>query len=727
MRKSAIILALSLVSLATYAQRYRDIYPQIANATSDETALSLIKTYMVEDLDHPNANLRLALIYEKRYKNADPLTQYERAIANAQEAALRFIKAKTLIDDKEVKKNTGWYAEFSSGVDSRGRPVVEFATVDNKIKHGYDSAKLLTQKLPPIYNAFTESVDFYDQAIKIFAEINGAYTSYDKLLLLFNEDLNQKLETLKTKYDSSLFYLDKYISLINDYPIKGYNQSYTIDSIKTYRLEGLLTSPNFLVNNIKIWNYKAWASKVQHDVNSDIIDLRKKLNQAEIALNNSLKIIEDKSYNENFNPHVIDKKLEFDLRKFDNESLPVALLKYKEFKQDLLLKNNTTLDFDSALSTAIKNVYFGELIYLTNDADSLLNIASSRVEDETFKKYPDYFNSLYGSKQTLTTYLGGEKDLSKRLLTKSVEKLRENILGELSNTSGPNEFYTYRRLKIPATIETVNVDSIDNNFYSTNEVQSADGSKYVGGVVKSSRAPNPVKTFIIKVDENEKVAWYKEFELLESSGAQTNLLGNLTITPEGCALAIHTYDSDSVANHVIYLDENGEEIFNIKLETKSIPRLSQYTENNSSLLLSFKGDVLGQNLKNQEALDLVSINLIGDVLWQKKFEYSGNIESLITTSDGFMVLGNFSSITNTNGQRVVTKINEGQTNAFSARFDQQGNGLSIATFESGENYKINKVVKINDSVINLMGYKDPSGRSIHLIINKYNRVIYSDL
>lgn len=728
MRRLAIILALSIVSLASYGQRYRDIYPEIANTTNDETALSLIKTYMVEDLDHPNANLRLALIYENRYQNADPLTQFERTIANAQEAALRFIKAKTLIDDKEVKKNSGWYAEFSSGVDSRGRAVVEFSAVSSKIQHGYDSSRLLTQKLPPIYDAFTESVDFYDQAIKIFAEINGKYTSYDKLLLLFDKDLNQKLETLKVKYDSSLFYLDKYISLIDEYPIKGYNQSYSIDSIKTYRLEGLLTSPNFLTNNITIWNYKAWANKVQNDVNSDIVDLREKLNQAEIALNSSLKVIEDQSYNENFNPHIIDKKLEFDLRKFDNESLPVALLKYKEFKQDLLLKNNATLDFDSALSSDLKNVYFGELIYLTNDADSLLNIASSRVEDETFQKYPDYFNSHYGSKATLTTYLGDEKNLSKRLLTKSVEKLRENILGELSTTAGQNEFYTYRRLKIPASIESVNIDSIKNDFHSTHEVQSADGSKYVGGVVKSSRAPNPVKTSIIKVDENEKVAWYKEFELLESSReSQTNLLGNLTITPEGCALAIHTYDIDSVVNHVIYLDENGEEIFNVKLETKSIPRLSQYTESNSSLLLSFKGDAPEQSLKNQETLDLVSINLIGDVLWQKKFEYSGNIESLITTSDGFMVLGNFSSITNTNGQRVVTKINEGQTNAFAARFDPQGNGLSIATFNSNEKYKINKVVKINDSVINLMGYKDPSGRSIHLIINKYNRVIYSDL
>ena len=126
-------------------------------------------------------------------------------------------------------------------------------------------------------------------------------------------------------------------------------------------------------------------------------------------------------------------------------------------------------------------------------------------------------------------------------------------------------------------------------------------------------------------------------------------------------------------------------------------------------------------------MDFVSVNLIGDILWQKQFEYNGNIEALITTADGFMVVGNFSAITNNKGQQIATKINQGQTNAFAARFDQQGNGLSIATFDSTEKYSINKVFKINDSVINLMGFRDPSGKSVHIIIDKNNKIIYNDL
>lgn len=729
MRKIVIILFITLLALPSLAQRYKDVFPAIANASSDEEALSLIKTYMIEDLDHPNANLRLALIYEKRYKNADPLTQYDRAIANAEEAALRFIKAQAVVDDKDVRKNTGWYANFSTGMDSKGRAVVEFTDVQRKMKNGYDSAKIFIETIPPIYKAFTESVDYYDRAIKLFASINGEYTSLDKLLLLYDEELNQQLEQLKIYYDSSLYHLDNYLALTKAYPIKGYNQSYTIKPIKTYRLEGLLTSPNFLVNNIEIWNYKEWANTVQNSVSSDITNLRQTLEQAEIRLNKELKTIASRNYEAPYEPYRITKKLEFDLRKFDTESLPVALLKYKEFKQELLLKNNLVLDFDSTLSTGIQNVYYGELIYHSLDADSLIKTVNERIDEESIKKYPEYLKTYYSGTEGLKKFVSEEQSLSKSLLSKSVEGISVNILGQINAEKQEPEFYSYGRLKIPSKVTTLkHADSIGNDFITTQTIKSADGSKYIGGVVKSSKTPNPVKTFIIKTDQNNKVSWYHEYELLtDTKKSQTNLLGDLVLTPEGCAFTIHSYNQDSIVNHLLYLDEKGEEIFKQRLSTDKMPRLASYVENTSSFLLTFKGGSLTEDVKNKKEMLILSLNLIGDQLWSKTFDFAGNTIALINTSEGFSIVGNFSAVKNVKGQEIVTKINEGQTNAFVARFDPRGQILSVLTMKSGENYRINRVVKVNDSVINLLGYKDPSGKSVHLIVNQFNRLIYSSL
>ena len=66
MKKLSAIIILILTATAGSAQRYKDVFPRIAQA-SDEEALALIKGYLVNDLDHPNCNLRLALIYENRY------------------------------------------------------------------------------------------------------------------------------------------------------------------------------------------------------------------------------------------------------------------------------------------------------------------------------------------------------------------------------------------------------------------------------------------------------------------------------------------------------------------------------------------------------------------------------------------------------------------------------------------------------------------------------------
>jgi len=725
-----IILGVLIITAANLAiaQRYKDVFPSIASAKSNEEALSIIKSYMLEDLDHPNSNFRLALIYEDRYKDSHPLTEFERTLANSEASKIRFLKAQVLVDDKEVKRNSGWYREFASSIDSKGRAVVEFSTIQNKIKNGYDSANLYVEKLPAIYEAFTESVDFYDQCIKLFAEINGQYASYDKLALLYDEELKEKLETLKSDYDSSLFYLDKFIKLNNEFPVLDYNPSYSISKINTYRLEGLLTSPNFLVPNIEIWGYKTWANNVQLTVADKVSPMRKELVEAEEKLQESLTKIKNFNYDETFEPHIIDKKLEFDLRRFDNQSLPVSLLKYKEFKQTLLLNNNKLEKLDSTDSKDIQNAYFGELLYATLDADSLLKITESRIDDESINKYPAYLTSYYGGKPELNSYLADQKSLSTEYREKSVNGLRVNVLGELNAENDEPEDYRYGRLRIPSKIEDLNIDSLDNNFHTLYKLHSADGSKYLGGIVKSSRSPNPVLTFVIKVDENGTVKWYNQYELIEEPvGNQFNILGSMVLTPEGCALSIFSYDDNEPFNSLIYLNENGEEIFNNKLQTKNFPEVSKYVEDNSSILVVYKGDSEKNDLSKKESVEMISYNLIGDLLWNRTLEYAGDIQSLITLDNGYMIVGNFSSIKNVKGLEIVTRINNGQTNAFAALFDRQGRVLSVRTIKSPDQYVINKVAKINDSIINLMGYKEPSGATIHFIINGENQVIYSNL
>jgi 3'-phosphoadenosine 5'-phosphosulfate sulfotransferase len=77
-----LIFMLTLLLSAAHAQkvRYKDLFPRFAGMTTPELRNAL-KEYLVEDLEHPNANFRLALVYEQNYKTADPLTQHASALA----------------------------------------------------------------------------------------------------------------------------------------------------------------------------------------------------------------------------------------------------------------------------------------------------------------------------------------------------------------------------------------------------------------------------------------------------------------------------------------------------------------------------------------------------------------------------------------------------------------------------------------------------------------------
>ncbi len=729
MKKLIIILFCLLIGIPLYAQKYKDIYPTLVQSSDDE-ALSILKAYMVDDLDHPNSNFRLALIYERRYKACNPITQYERALANANEAKLRFTKSAAVVNEKEVSKNTGYYADFANGFDGKGRPIVEYNSISKKIRAGYDSAKLFTDKMPEIYKYFTKSVNFHDKAIKLFNEINGNFTSRDRLLLMYNEELKSKLEALKLNYDSSIVNLDKYLATGKLYDPNRFDQSYTIKNIDTYRLQGLLTSPNFLVKDINIWNYKNWADKAIAEVNKDISALRKDLEQAETALNASLIRMNPLVYNPDFVHYNVDNKLIFNLIKYDNESLPVALLRYKQFKQSLISQLGLVNNRDTTGAINSYLIQLGDLIYKSKDADSLLQIAKRRIDKENISKYPVFFQTHYNSAVGLNQYISSETKMASEALDKGISEMFLNLT--TSDKTLGTEYLNYRGIKIPTTAKYINPDSLDAALHTTHIVENTDGSHYLVGLNKSSRKPYHVNIFMAKADDKNKVTWYKELSFTEDKvDPIINQIGGIATTPEGCAILVRSRNSSGFINRLFYISENGEEIFNNEIETSQYPRKMQYVENTNAFILTYKGASKEQNIKEKQKVELMSINILGDVLWTNTLEYAGNFVDLINVDKGFMVIGNYSEIKDTSGKVYRTKVNTGQTNAFAAKFNATGKLTAVKVMESTSNYYVDSVVKVNDKIINLLGIKalfgEANGDKLHIIINSNPAIIHLGL
>lgn len=103
--KFVLIFAVTSVTISVQGQRvkYKDLYPRLTGLDEDK-AITVLNEYLFNDRDHPNANLRLALLYARKYKETDVLKEHLRALEYAKRTKLMFVKAMALVDEKEVKK-----------------------------------------------------------------------------------------------------------------------------------------------------------------------------------------------------------------------------------------------------------------------------------------------------------------------------------------------------------------------------------------------------------------------------------------------------------------------------------------------------------------------------------------------------------------------------------------------------------------------------------------------
>jgi len=727
------------------AQRFKDIYPTL-NQADDEQALPMLNAYLKTDLDHPSANLMITMIYDRRYKTANVLTEYEKAIANAQRAKLRLSKCSALVTDKEVKKNSEYYSYFSSGKDSRGRDIVEFTTVSTAMINKNDSITIFLEKVPPIYQSFVNAVNNYDRAKNAFYQINSRYNSLDDLYLLYNEQLKDSIQLLKESYDSSLYYLDEYKNQISAYPVNDYKQDYSIKNIDTYRLSGLTTQSDFLSNDIELWNYGKWVDEVNSLVNSDISALRKEIIAYEQQIDASLKDAANPANFNTFQALPKNKELLFKLKKFDNRSLLASMFQYKDRMQYLKNRIHNTSYYDTASSVdhQSKYAYYGEMVNSFYLADSVIKEVKSRLNSLSVAKHGDFMQAYYQGHIGVGEYIAKETKSVTRGFQEYIGTLRESIVDDINaDTVSVDQVVRYGKKKIPLAVShTFSIDSLQHGaLEATHLKENADGSRYTAGVHKKTKGMKNAIAYLARIAPNQKVTWYKEFDIsIDGAGADAdNFVTDMQLTPAGCAVVIRSMhkENKSFLNSLVYIDEAGTEKLNKRLDENDYPRTINYSESTNSFIISFRDHEQHQVLTHELPSTFTNINVIGDILWSVSNEFSGTLEAVVNTNNGYIVVGNFTAKKDQNGREVRTKVNEQQTNVYMDFITDQGILSNTKLISSDKSYYFTDIVKVNDSNISLLGHKgvyEPEIRkerddkeAVYLFTNAKLKVIYSDL
>lgn len=730
--KLLFVFILVLIPSIAQSQKYKDVYPQIA-VVSDNDAMLLLKTYLKVDPEHPNSNLLLALLYDKNYKGADALTEYEKAMANAERAKLRLVKAQVLVTEKDVKKNTTYYSKFSNGLDGKGQPIVNYQDVDQAISNKYDSVTTFLEKVPTIYKLFVSAVNAYDVSIKTFYKINSRYNSLDDLYLLKDDELGQDLTLLKQMFDSTLFYLDAYKSKIAEYPIKGYNQDYSIREISTYRLSGLIAQSDFLTNNIELWNYGRWVDDVHSVLSSEVSNLRSEIISYDQLISTGLKNAVNPDMFSTFEPVDRNKELLFNLKKFDNNSLLAAIFQYKQSLQFVLHRSHNIKYYDTATNVLPQNkyTYFGEMINSYYQLDSTLKVVKSRLTEASVAKHKVFMDEYYRGYKGVDSYLNLESKNISYEFGKYVLTLRNAIINDIvSDTASIDNTLSYSRKKIPLTVTRLfSYDSVQNGeLLTTHVLINADNSKYAAGIYKTTKGINNFIAYVARVSPDNKVNWYKEYNIeIDSVGADSdNFIAAMQLTPAGCAIlirSIHLVNTTGM-NTFVYLDENGEELLVNRLPENDYPRTLNFNETTNSFIMTFRGNDKIQNYKNEATTTILNVNVLGDLLWSYKDDYNGTLDDVVNTNSGYILVGNYTVKKDDSGNVFRTKINDNQTKIYLDFISSRGKRENTQLINSDQSIYFANITKVNDSNISIIGYEGILDTSKEVEVSNNSNLVY---
>ncbi len=735
-----ILLSLSVASngVAQKRPKYRDELPKILQLP-DAGKVALLKVYRIEEPEEASIDLQLGVVYNNRFLNSDILTNYKYKYGNAIAALTSLKIARLRIDEKKVKRNEEQFFNFGS-IDEKGRVDVEFDTITAYLDSSIPPLEEFIKRAPGIYDVFTQSFAHYDAAHKEFSSIVGQYTTEKDLLLLYDSDLDAKMEKVKSEYEESIKFFSQYKDSIAQFPI-GYNQELVIKVMNVYRLDGLESEINFLTPKVKVWNYAKWVTDTREFIDVNIDKLKADLAAENLRTDKVIESATPDFIRDEFTPLEINKEVLFTLRKYDLASVIEPIFQYKEAKHDLLYQKlvSQNLDTSTTIDPDRKLYLYGQMLNKIKEADTLLREIQTRNVEKTHKKYNSFLTQYYSGMEGVNQLVQTERTANNGDYSLYVDNIRDIVFEKMIVDSTLTEV-TYRRSKIPFIVSLpVDNEVISTEHITTHKINNFDGSAFIGGIVKNEKE-NKTQAFVAGVTKDGKTGWYRDYLLqIDSAGfdAHTRLAAMQTI-PGGVALVLNGLnpETNDRINHLILLDETGEVTLSRRLLLQNYPRLMNYNERDNSLTIAYKGDDFMKDIFISNELIIANYNILGDLQWQYRNEYKGDITDIFNIQDGYMIAGNFNTIKGFDQKLITAGSNNTDTRGFMLKIDNNGRPISLKTLNSPRNYQIDAVYKVSDDCINILGnegtYMPVTGfsateNSIHMILNNNLEILSSSI
>ncbi|WP_375581203.1 hypothetical protein ABWH96_09415 [Marivirga tractuosa] len=706
-----IISLLILLPNVNYAQvelDYEDdINPYILGDSIDLVFPQLFDFFKSNN-EHPAANIQLALIFEGRYRNAHPISDYDAAITNAERAKLFFGRARDLIDEREVRRNAWYYSNFTNQFKRNGKPEVEFDSVRLVHEKGLKEADSFLTYMPPIHQNFMKMVEQYDLASKNFVRINGGYNSLKDIYLLYDDKLNKRFDLVKNSYDSTLFYFKKYKETVKDYPPFTLNQQLTFKDIQTYRLDGLVIQTDFLVDEIELWDYTAWVNQVQNLIETEIDQLRKDITQIESKLESSFLKMDNWVPNDSIDVDPIEKKSIYKIRKYDLNSPVANVFQYKDDKLDLINEQKSLAVYDTAeeISFQVKLYTINRVFQQTIALENELKKYNNEIEISNLNKNKDFYEEYYGGIDEFKNYFKSEEGELLKIRSETANRLKSQIIEQIEKPFG-QEIPSYRGINFEWQNPENKNDSLSKNIaYINFSKTNVNDLEYFSGYYLNA---DSIPQAFYGAKNGTKVSWYNAVPSNYKSNKAWQNVAAINVVGGGdlnYLLYESHIDSLDFINHIVISNEKGEIKNDIEIDTQEKPVELIALRNSSLQLALYQGDGLG-NAVWPNFITAVKFHPDSADYTIKEIDINGKYEGVFQTDAGIIILSS----------------SEDQQSLNATLLDYEFNPLKKNSFTFSNPFEINYYYQLSEESLHLLS-KNGKG---HFVFNDDLELRYSDI
>ncbi|MEL6537110.1 MAG: hypothetical protein AAFQ98_16935 [Bacteroidota bacterium] len=402
----ALLVLLTLSVIDAQAQRkikYKDIFPVLQGQQWDQGE-PLLRKYLVQDPEDPNANLQMGLLLDHKAHQIDVLQNPEDLSVLADSANMFYRKAMGLIDDREIRRHDDYYLAYNRRDLRTGKFAIKLSDIHFDIENKMTALTERVSNVATLNKLYSELEQQYAGTIELFEKIAQEYAEESHLYLWTNDEVLKRLATLEQASDSTMALHEKYSMTLTAIGDTDYDAKVELLPISDYHADGR-TNTNFSEPGPQVWDYSSWTQEVARVINEEVKPLRDELVEYDVHFS--------VLYGDLLNGMDISNQLEQNkalftqLNNLDAEGLPQKLFEYKlqELNYYLVekeLRDPSTNDTVSILKELDRH---HEINYVLGEVEKAFTALQEAELEIAVKAYPNLLTKRYNGTDGFNGFL----------------------------------------------------------------------------------------------------------------------------------------------------------------------------------------------------------------------------------------------------------------------------------------------------------------------------------